>query len=941
MRIVLTHGRDQAFQVAATMERPWDEALRDGLHAIGYPQAADVPIDFAFYGDIWRPDRRELADARGGGDERERDTERGDGDGERGAADLSRTLAEPPSALAAGIASEMLPADLERLEFLDWNTLAKVIDTLDEVFHVDRLVLTWFLKDLDEYFRDPTIRDRVLNAVRVKIREANQSGERVLLLGHSMGTIVGYDLLATDGAASLNVGGLVTFGSPLGMASLRANVAKLHPGTPYPEDLAGWTNVYNEKDFATVVRELANLYPASDGPRISDVQAVGRDPSLLDPGRGHDPIVYLSSVGLAKAVAGLLDAEAQATALAGGPAGAEPEEPIARGIEDALGGDRGASGADESAPERGRAVRNTGTPQREREVARAVRRAAPRPARPEPERGDATGTSRAEPPPAPGEAAPTAPSVEAAATNGHAAADGAAPGTRTVQRTASADFPPVVSPGSTHDLLVAISGEAIFARETGVAITAPVDTRFIDLRVGVYAADFDVAAADDPRRTFAPLTVDLDDAGAVAKAGFRLTAHKADQRRDTEIYVTIYRGNLPIGQLHLITAIDPIGDVRSAPLTIGTASAPDPDFVLVVTDRSPAPKGAGPFDISASKESRYLNSPLGSFPVAVNAWQYAQKRLDGFRHVKDEPTPADMIRKAEDLGNELWWDLPEDFRAFYWTELHDQDVSIAIYSQEPYIPWELVKPQREPGGGEQAEFLGVSFRMARWKQALPFPDPLTVSGFSVIAPIYVPPLPGAQQEAKDLVDEFGATMLPGDRAAVRAFLESNQGVQLIHFAGHGEYDAASTDDTVIRLSDLPLVPSDLNRATLGRSSRPLVFLNACEVGEQGWALTRIGGWAEAFTDVGFSGFVGPYWAVNDRVARKAANLFYSSLADGETVGEAVREIRRHFYSDPEDQGHPSWLAYTLHCQPNVHVRMQRAGGTANNPSAETTVGGSQ
>jgi hypothetical protein len=510
-----------------------------------------------------------------------------------------------------------------------------------------------------------------------------------------------------------------------------------------------------------------------------------------------------------------------------------------------------------------------------------------------------------------------------------------------VQRTASADFPPVVSPGSTHDLVVAVAAEAIFARDTGLSITAPVDARFIELKVGVYAADFDVAAASDPQRTFEPITVDLDDATAVAKAGFRLTAHTSEARRDSEIYVTFYRGNLPIGQLHLITAIDPIGDVRSAALAIGEASAPDPDFVLVVTDLSPSPKGAGPFDISASKEGHYLNLPLGTFPVTVNAWQYAQVRLNTFRQIRNEPTPEGRIRRAEDLGNSLWWDLPEAFRTFYWNELYNQDVSIAIYSQEPYIPWELVKPQKVRGGADGADFLGVTFRMARWKQALQFPDPLTVSGFSVIAPTYTPPLPGAQEEAKDLVDRFGATMLPGTGASVRAFLESNEGVQLIHFAGHGEYDSSGTEDPVIRLSDESLVPDDLNRASLGRSAHPLVFLNACEVAEEGWALTRIGGWAEAFCDVGFAGFVGPYWAVNDGVARKAANIFYDALATGDTVGEAIRDIRRHFYSDPDYRGHPSWLAYTLHCQPNVRVRMPSAPAPAQVPVSAAPAGGGQ
>ena len=84
---------------------------------------------------------------------------------------------------------------------------------------------------------------------------------------------------------------------------------------------------------------------------------------------------------------------------------------------------------------------------------------------------------------------------------------------------------------------------------------------------------------------------------------------------------------------------------------------------------------------------------------------------------------------------------------------------------------------------------------------------------------------------------------------------------------------------------------------------------------------KIGGWAEAFCQVGATGFVGPYWPVSDGVARKAALIFYRSLQAGETVGEAMIRIRQRFMEDDEDRHHPSWLAYSLHCHPNVRVEL--------------------
>jgi hypothetical protein len=435
--------------------------------------------------------------------------------------------------------------------------------------------------------------------------------------------------------------------------------------------------------------------------------------------------------------------------------------------------------------------------------------------------------------------------------------------------------------------------------------------------------------------------VDLEDPDHVAEARFKLTAHEGGEQHECPIYVTFYRGNLPVGQLSLVSVIDPRQELRRASISMTIGGASDPEYVLVVTDRSQGPKGAGPFDIFVSKEGEYLNKPLGSFPVAVDAWDYASARLDGFRRVHEEPTTEDRIRAAESLGLELWRDLPEAFQRFYWEELHEHPgAALAIYSQEPYIPWELIRPQRDIGGEEDG-FLGATMRIARWKQAVRFPDPLTVTGFSIIAPEYGPesgsrPLPGAQQEAQQLMDEFGGERVKGERAIVRDMLESSRGIQLIHFAGHGDFDPGAAEMSVIRLADSSIVPRDLSRALLGRTAHPFVFLNACEVGEQGWALTRIGGWAEAFTDIGFSGFIGPYWAVNDRIARKSALLFYRSLSAGLTVGEAIRQIRLQFYADPDDAGHPSWLAYTLHCQPNIHIEMPKVGAATAAPRDATS-----
>jgi CHAT domain-containing protein len=212
--------------------------------------------------------------------------------------------------------------------------------------------------------------------------------------------------------------------------------------------------------------------------------------------------------------------------------------------------------------------------------------------------------------------------------------------------------------------------------------------------------------------------------------------------------------------------------------------------------------------------------------------------------------------------------------------------------------------------------------MARWRNGRLFPDPLAVHDFVVVAPDYIDePLVGTAVEAADLVSRFGARAVDGDYDPVAAMLRS-EGIQLVHFAGHGTYDEDAPLQSRIRLSDQALLPTDVRTFRQGLARGPFVFLNACEVGEQGWVFTGIGGWADTFCDVGCAGFVGPYWAVDDEVARLAALRFYDGLAAGKPVGEAIRGVRRAFDEPGPFVHHPTWLAYSLHCQPNIRIDLK-------------------
>ena len=131
----------------------------------------------------------------------------------------------------------------------------------------------------------------------------------------------------------------------------------------------------------------------------------------------------------------------------------------------------------------------------------------------------------------------------------------------------------------------------------------------------------------------------------------------------------------------------------------------------------------------------------------------------------------------------------------------------------------------------------------------------------------------------------------------------------------------------------------------GPDRAPFVFLNACEVGQQGWALTKIGGWAED-SPTSVLRFHRPLLGGDDRIARKSSLLFYRSLSAGLTVGEAVRQVRLQFFAGPDDAGHQSWLASRSTVPANIHIQMPvpavattgTSAPTADRPQEEKTDG---
>ena len=129
------------------------------------------------------------------------------------------------------------------------------------------LVIERFLTDIAYYLDVPQIRTLVLDIVARDVRKAAAEHDEVVIVAHSLGTIVGYDLFdRLHGAVDVPL--FVTTGCPLGLRPVLRNLLPAWNGRgkrPGPERDGApvpWLNAFDVRDFAALVHPLADVFRA-------------------------------------------------------------------------------------------------------------------------------------------------------------------------------------------------------------------------------------------------------------------------------------------------------------------------------------------------------------------------------------------------------------------------------------------------------------------------------------------------------------------------------------------------------------------------------------------------------------------------------------------------------------------------------------------------------
>lgn len=291
-------------------------------------------------------------------------------------------------------------------------------------------------------------------------------------------------------------------------------------------------------------------------------------------------------------------------------------------------------------------------------------------------------------------------------------------------------------------------------------------------------------------------------------------------------------------------------------------------------------------------------------------------------------TETDAEQRMRSIGMCLWDDLiPTELKDEYW-RFKEMVGSMIINSDEPWIPWEIVKPYRynEDNEREEDPFWCQQFALSRWLSGQRPIDELPKGLARPVAPKVID-LNKVKEEVafieqlNSLDPGFRGQTSINSRKQLLDLMERDS-FSILHFATHGDFDRKDPNNSPILLSDGRLRPSDIQvrfGGRGGRRPRPLIFINACKGAQMGFSLTGLGGWAKRLINQAHVGvFAGAMWEVDDALALEFAKCFYTSLLqDKQTFAESFRIAREKVRAiDPSSS---TWLAYVLYAYPEGRV----------------------
>lgn len=354
-------------------------------------------------------------------------------------------------------------------------------------------------------------------------------------------------------------------------------------------------------------------------------------------------------------------------------------------------------------------------------------------------------------------------------------------------------------------------------------------------------------------------------------------------------------------------------------------------------------KPNNPFILNLSREGE---------KIRISAFEKRLEEAQTLKHYEDNPISIDVIEglckevvhilnranKRGDLSPEIIKGLKKAGQTLYDELLTpkaksalrsttSEDLLLYIDDQLVQVPWELLFD------GEA--FLCLKFnmgRVVRTRQNITGIQKRT-PGKSLKMLIIADPqsnLKAAYKEGIKVRDELSGKEdiiklnLVSASTDTQYIKRNIRDFDIIHFAGHAEYDPEDPSQSGWVMSDKKLTSSDISKMAGGAPLPSLVFSNACHSGRTSeWHVAgdfeeQIYGLANAFLLSGVTHYIGTFWDILDSPSSDFAVEFYKAIAKNLSLGESVRTARKRLI-EQFGEGNIIWAGYMLYGDPTYKV----------------------
>lgn len=282
--VLMVHGRSQQRKDEQLLELEWENALARGLIAAGGKALPAENTVFSYYGGLYSDYALRLdgisAAARNRADAREFETE------------FAKLVAKKVSQRGIELKPDVIPGgDPQALKWYDG-----ILQVLERIPGFGTGVVRGWLRDVHDYLSDFNgLRGKTM-AIVSRDLAAMQNRRPLVLIAHSLGSIVCYDVLRTR--PDLTVDLFITIGSPLGIDSAVRNrlLGFKKNADNVPANIRTWVNFADEDDIVALDETLNDDLAAKGQKRIRDLIVKN---SKSNP---HSSADYLAQAELGKVI---------------------------------------------------------------------------------------------------------------------------------------------------------------------------------------------------------------------------------------------------------------------------------------------------------------------------------------------------------------------------------------------------------------------------------------------------------------------------------------------------------------------------------------------------------------------------------------------------------------------------------------------------------------